>query len=59
MSFDDNTLMFMRIKKRLFRVVAKINKLLIPSMSNKDFNKLTNLDKLIIAYRYWITKNSL
>jgi len=44
---------------KIFRLLAKFNKLLLPSMMNKDLTKLNNLQKLVIAYRYWITKNSL
>ena len=46
-------------KKRLFKVLAKINKLIFPSMVHKDLNKLKMFDKLVISFRYWVTKNSL
>jgi len=45
--------------KKLFKILAKINKILLPSMINKDISKLNTYQKIIIAYRYWITKNSL
>ncbi len=32
---------------------------MIPSMIRKDLSKLNTFQKLIIAYRYWVTKNSL
>jgi len=45
--------------KKLFKILAKINKILLPSMINKDLRKLNTYEKVIIAYRYWVTKNSL
>lgn len=48
------------INKQLFFIVlAKVNKLIIPTMMQKDFSNLKTTDKLIIAYRCWVTKNSL
>ena len=46
-------------KQLFFKVLAKVNKLIIPTMMQKDFSNLKPSDKLIIAYRYWVTKNSL
>ena len=40
-------------------MLAKINKLILPRYSQRDLNKLKKFEKLIVAYRYWITKNSL
>jgi len=45
--------------KKLFKILAKINKILLPSMINKDLRKLNTYEKVIITYRYWVTKNSL
>ena len=45
--------------KKLFKILAKINTILFPSMINKDISKLNTYQKIIIAYRYWVTKNSL
>ena len=45
--------------KKLFKILAKINKILLPSMINKDLRKLSKCEKVIVAYRYWITKNSI
>lgn len=44
--------------KSLFKVLAKINKIL-PSYVYRDLNKLSKVDKAIIAWRYYITTNSL
>jgi len=45
--------------KKIFKILSKINKILLPSMINKDISKLYTHQKIIVAYRYWITKNSL
>jgi len=43
----------------MFRILVKINKVVLPSMIGKDLIKLTTPQKLLIAYRYWVTKNAL
>ncbi len=45
--------------KLIFIALAKINKVILPSMKKKDLTKLSKPDKLIIGYRYYITKKSL
>jgi hypothetical protein len=47
------------MKKSLFKVIARINKWLLPRFSKRDITKLSKLDKAIIGFRYWVTKNSL
>jgi len=47
------------MKRGFFRVLAKINRKIFPSYADKDLGRLTSKDKLIIAYRYWVTKNAL
>jgi hypothetical protein len=47
------------MKKQLFRVLAKLNKALLPKMWDKDLLRLTKTQKLIIAWRIWVTKNAL
>jgi hypothetical protein len=42
-----------------FRSLARINKILLPKYSKRDLTQLTTFDKLIIAYRSYVTKNSL
>ena len=42
-----------------FKILAKVNKLLIPSLYKKDISKLKSFEKVILGYRYWVTKNSL
>lgn len=47
------------MKKELFKVLAKINKVILPSLYKKDPNKLTNFQKAILGYRYWVTTNAI
>jgi len=47
------------MKKSLFRAIAQINKLILPRYSKRDLTKLSKLDQALIAFRYWVTKNSL
>ena len=39
--------------------LAVMNKLIMPKLYKKDITKLKNYEKVILGYRYWITKNSL
>ena len=45
--------------KTLFKVLVKINNAILPSYSQKDPNKLSNLQKAILGFRYWALTNSL
>lgn len=47
------------MKKSFFRMLNKINKTILPKLSGKDPNKLTKLEKGILAYRYFVLVNSL
>jgi len=42
-----------------FQLLAKLNKLLLPSLYKKDIKKLKKWEIGIIAYRYWVTKNAI
>jgi len=43
------------MKKITFQILASLNKLIIPHYSKRDINKLSKLDKALVAYRYWVT----
>jgi len=43
----------------MFKILAKINKYILPKYSKKDITKLSKLDQAIVGYRYWVTKNAL
>jgi hypothetical protein len=47
------------MKKGFFKVLAKINKVILPSLYKKDPNKLTPFQKAILGYRYWVITNAL
>jgi hypothetical protein len=47
------------MKKSLFKMLASVNKVILPRYSKKDITKLSKLEKAIVAYRYWITLNAL
>lgn len=46
------------MKKSLFKFLAGINKWVLPRYSKRDLSKLSKLDQALIAFRYWVTKNS-
>jgi transcription termination factor NusB len=47
------------LSKSIFKILAKLNKIIIPRYSKKDLSRLSKIDQALIAYRYWVTKNSL
>lgn len=47
------------MRKALFTILARLNKLLIPSLWRKDLSRLNKLQLAIVAWRIWITKNAL
>ncbi|MCE2895017.1 MAG: hypothetical protein LW721_11290 [Flammeovirgaceae bacterium] len=47
------------MKKSIFKTLALINKVILPRYSKKDITKLSKIEKAIVAYRYWVTLNSL
>lgn len=47
------------MKKSVFRFLNKINKAVLPKLSDKDPATLTKLQKGILAYRYFVLVNSM
>lgn len=47
------------MKKPLFQLLAKLNKILLPRYSKTDITRLSKVAKAIVAYRYWVTINAL
>jgi len=39
----------------VFKILAKLNKLILPKYSKRDISRLSKLDKALVAYRYWVT----
>jgi hypothetical protein len=40
-------------------MLAAINKVILPRYSKRDFTRLSKVDQAVVAFRYWVTKNSL
>ena len=47
------------MKKFIFKALAKMNKIVMPSLISKDLSRLKSYEKFILFFRYWVTKNSL
>ncbi len=49
------------MKKSIFRFLAKLNKVILPSFTKKqiDLSKATKLQMAIIGWRYYVTTNAL
>ncbi len=49
------------MKKQVFKVLAKINKAILPSFTKKelDITKATKMQLVIIGWRAYVTMNSL
>ena len=52
---------FNKMKKALFKMIAKINKLILPSYSKKqlDLTKATKIQLAIFGWRLYVTKRAL
>jgi len=47
------------MKKTFFKLLARLNKAIMPRYSRRDINQLSKLDKALVAYRYWVTRHAL
>lgn len=49
------------MKKTIFKLLANLNKLLLPSYSKKqlDLSKATKFQMVIIGWKYFVTTNSM
>ncbi|EDP71654.1 hypothetical protein FBALC1_04182 [Flavobacteriales bacterium ALC-1] len=49
------------MKKTIFKAIAKLNKVILPSYSKKqlDLSKASKLQMAIIGWRVYVTKNAL
>jgi hypothetical protein len=47
------------MKRSLFKILARLNKIILPSFGKRDLSRLSKLEKALVAYRYWVTTNSL
>ena len=42
-----------------FSFLNKINNILLPKLSKKHITKLSTIEKIILGYKYWVTKKYL
>lgn len=49
----------MHVKKSFFKILARLNKVILPRYSKNDLTKLSKSQKALVAFRYWVTINSL
>ena len=47
------------MRKALFQLLARLNKLLLPKLWLKDLTRLSKAQKAIVGWRIWVTKNAL
>lgn len=47
------------MKRSFFRILAAMNRAVLPKLWNKDLQRLSKAQKLLVAYRYWVTRNAL
>ncbi len=47
------------MQRSLFRLLARVNKAVLPKMWHKDLMRLSKAEKLLVAWRIWVTKNAL
>lgn len=47
------------MKKLLFKVLAAINRIILPRYSKRNLYKLSKVEQAIVAYRYWVTIHAL
>lgn len=47
------------MRRDLFRLLARLNKVLFPTLWGKDLLRLSKMQKLIVAWRYYVTRNAL
>lgn len=49
----------MTVRKPLFRLLAAINKAVLPKQWHRDLQRLGPARKALVAWRFWVTKNAL
>ncbi len=47
------------MKRTIFKTIAKVNKIILPSYKHKDLTKLNIMDKAIVGWRIWVTLSAL
>ena len=49
----------MTIRKRAFRLLAAINRKVLPKQWHRDLTRLSKPRLALAAYRFWVTRNAL
>jgi hypothetical protein len=49
----------MNLSRTCFRLLARINKALLPKQWHKDLTRLNKFEKLIVGWRIWVTLRAL
>ena len=47
------------MKKLIFKLLAKLNKAVLPSIWQRDLTKLSKPVLIMVAWRIWVTKNAI
>lgn len=47
------------MEKKIFKLLAKFNKSILPKYYKRDLSKLKSWEKAIVGYKYWVTTKSL
>ncbi len=47
------------MERAFFRLLARLNRLLLPKLWDKDLTRLTKLQKVIVAWRFFVTSRAL
>ena len=47
------------MKKRLFKLLNELNKVILPKYSRQDPSTLSKVQQAVVAYRYYVLVNSL
>lgn len=47
------------MRRAFFRTLARLNKLLLPKVHPHRVMRLGGRHKLLLAWRYWVTRNAL
>lgn len=47
------------MKKQFFKIIHKLNKILLPKLNRKDPSQLTKFEKAMAAFKYYVLIHSL
>ena len=47
------------MKKLIFRILARINKAILPKYYKRDLKNLKKWEMAIVGYKYWVTCNAI